>query len=504
MASRHREVEARFEAPSECGLPDLTRLPGVVSVDGPIEHELEARYFDDADLSLTTAGITVRRRTGGDDEGWYVKIPSGKTKFEFHEPLGRATVTLPERLRTLLQAHVRDRRLMPVARVRTDRALYRLRDDHGRVLAEVCDVVVITEATRSEQTDRSWREWEVELVAADDDLLTAAGALLRRAGATPGRSSSKLAYALGHMPARPATGKMTCSRPAGTVVQARLTEQLQEMKHQDPLARADVPDALHQMRVAIRRLRSALATFRPLLDREVSEPLREELKWVASQLGITRDAEVARDRIAQLVDAEPDHLATGGLADHSRTAFESTHDEAHRQTVKVLESSRYLDLLDSLDAFVATPSWTGQAALPVKKVLPGRVRHEWKRVKSRMRDVDEAEAASDTENERLHEVRKASRRARYAAETAAPVYGDSAENFATAMEQLQRILGDHHDSLVLQARLLELASQPDDVLTAFGYGRLHARESQRAEQARSHYEQLRQTASKKKLRRWMR
>ena len=68
--------------------------------------------------------------------------------------------------------------------------------------------------------------------------------------------------------------------------------------------RLDAPDAVHKMRVATRRLRSALTTFKPLFDADVVRPLGGELKWLAGELGAARDAEVMRDRVRTAVEAE--------------------------------------------------------------------------------------------------------------------------------------------------------------------------------------------------------
>ena len=159
----------------------------------------------------------------------------------------------------------------------------------------------------------AWREWEVELDEGSADLLDAADKYLAEAGAAPAASRSKLARVLGDrvQPAPAPTVRHRLGDPAAGVVHARLCEQLAEMKHQDPRVRQDLPDAVHDMRVAMRRLRSALATFRPLLDRAVTEPLREELKWVGAVLGDARDSEVTHERLAEAVAQQPVELLLG-------------------------------------------------------------------------------------------------------------------------------------------------------------------------------------------------
>ena len=78
--------------------------------------------------------------------------------------------------------------------------------------------------------------------------------------------------------------------------------------------RRDEPDAVHKMRVGTRRLRSTLKTFRPLYDRDTTDRLRAELRWLAESLGHVRDAEVLAARLGRALDAEPDELVLGPVA----------------------------------------------------------------------------------------------------------------------------------------------------------------------------------------------
>ncbi|MDQ3664447.1 MAG: CYTH domain-containing protein, partial [Actinomycetota bacterium] len=185
MVSVHREVEDKFEADDNAELPRLDRLPGVATVHPPVEVELHATYFDTAELALAAAGITVRRRTGGDDAGWHLKLPDGNGhRDELRVPLGRAARTVPKPLRTVVRALSRDRPLAAVATVRTRRCVHRLLDVDGRVLAEVCDdtVSASTPASGDAGDEVRWREWEVELVDGNPTLLVAAGRLLQDVG----------------------------------------------------------------------------------------------------------------------------------------------------------------------------------------------------------------------------------------------------------------------------------------------------------------------------------
>ena len=139
MTHDQHEIEDTYTVDTDTRLPALEQLPGVDTVQRADVVELEATYFDTADLRLATAGISLRRRTGGSDAGWHLKLPMKKGRFEVHEPLSRAQKTVPKSLRTLLVAHTRDETLRPVAVVRTRRHVHRLLDGEGRALAEFCD-----------------------------------------------------------------------------------------------------------------------------------------------------------------------------------------------------------------------------------------------------------------------------------------------------------------------------------------------------------------------------
>ena len=183
----HLEIETKFDVPLPFAVPELTGVDGVASADAPAEHRLEAQYFDTADLRLAGARITMRRRTGGPDDGWHVKLPaSGDARRELHFPLGRATRRPPKAVAAPLAGVLRGAPPVAVAQLRTRRVVTLLRDADGRPLAEVADDAV--SATRLSGPDgtvevRSWREVEVELVQGDRDLLARVGERLVAAGA---------------------------------------------------------------------------------------------------------------------------------------------------------------------------------------------------------------------------------------------------------------------------------------------------------------------------------
>jgi CHAD domain-containing protein len=506
-----REVERKFDLPAEVGLPRLDGLPGVASLDPAERFHLEATYLDSADLRLEAHRITLRRRTGGDDAGWHLKLPGdGYARTEVHAPLGRSVRLVPKVLLQQVGAILRGRRLAPVAVLANDRDVIRLRDAAGTLLAEVCDDHVTATAEGAGTLDghpvvKHWREIEVELVAGDDDLLAAVADRLATVGAAPSSSASKLARALDRRPAPSAAAATPPDLPGGSTgreVVRYLAEQVTRLSQLDPQVRTDEPDAVHQMRVTCRRLRSALATFRPVLDREVTDPVRAELAWLGGVLGDARDAEVVRDHLTSLLDTQPRPLVIGPVRRRITSSCAARYRAAHRLAVAELEGERYHALLDTLDALVIAPPLIGPADQPADVVLPAMVHRAWRRTR-RLAGAAE-QLAPDQRDPALHEVRKAAKRARYAAESVSEVCGKPARKFAAAMARVQTVLGDHQDTVVMRSELLILmtaaasAGEP-----TFSYGRLHALEEWRAAESARQYAGVWAAAAGRELRTWM-
>ena len=196
------ETERKYDVDTGFVLPDLAGAGGSASMAPPDVQLLEATYFDTDDLRLIAAHITLRRRTGGDDAGWHIKLPvGGDTRREVHFPLGPPGRVVPGEIAAEVARWSGGAPLGPVARLETRRTVRRLLSESGEVLAEVADDQVT--GSRPDPADPetwrlqdTWREVEVELKSGTPDLLDAAAAGLAAAGATPSRSASKLARVL--------------------------------------------------------------------------------------------------------------------------------------------------------------------------------------------------------------------------------------------------------------------------------------------------------------------
>ena len=485
------EIERKFDVEDSVLLPSFQDLPGIDRTDKPVEHRLEADYFDTKDLRLASAQITLRCRTGGEDAGWHLKLPSAvDERREFHEPLGKVDDGVPEPLLKLVRVHTRGRALNPVARLKTRRIVHRLLNKKGEVLASVSDDTVEAETLTPKRALRRWREWEIELVEGSRDLLDAAQDRLAAAGVRLSAHPSKLARALGRDPqASTNSGPNPKPKsPAADVLLAYLSEQVRELKAQDPLVRLDAPDAVHKMRVATRRMLSVLATFRKLLgDADLVGALRDELKWLASVLGAARDAEVMHARLKDMVAEEPGELVMGPVARRIDLELDGDYQKAHTKVLKTLDGPRYFRLLDSLETVLTGPPRSPFAAKPARKVIPRLVKRDVKRLRAAFRDA-KRNPAGTSDHPALHEARKDGKRLRYAAEAAMPISPKKAARLADAAQDVQKILGDHQDSVVTRDLLRKLGAEAFvQGENGFTYGRLHALEQATAVEAEARF-----------------
>ncbi|MFE6662706.1 CHAD domain-containing protein [Streptomyces sp. NPDC057697] len=477
MADSKREIERKYEADPATRLPDLTRVAGVHSVAHPGAVELDAVYYDTVDLRLAADSLTLRRRTGGADAGWHLKFPvAAGIRDELREPLSD---TLPLPFARLLRSRVRDRALVPVVRLVSARDVHHLLDADGALLAEVAVDRVRAERLTGGGATAAWTEIEAELAdGGDPAFLDAVEHRLRKAGIRPSAALSKAARALAGTGPERSTGPADEPRPrtAGDHVLAYVRHQAEAIVALDPAVRRDLPDSVHRMRVATRRLRSALRTYRKVLDRDATGPVGDELKWLAAELGRERDQEVLDARLRARLDGLPRTLVLGPARGRLRIWSVARHDDFRRRTLAVLDGARYLALLEGLDALLAEPPLLPAASRAPGRVLPRAVLREYRRLAARVGHALELPPGRDRDMA-LHEARKAAKRARYAAEAARPALGRPAARFAARMKAVQSLLGDHQDSVVAREALRTLAVQAQAAgEPSFTWGVLYGRE----------------------------
>jgi CHAD domain-containing protein len=316
-----------------------------------------------------------------------------------------------------------------------------------------------------------------------------------RAAVLPGSDQRSWLTAPAPRPAR--------SSSAAEVVLAYLREQAQTLRSLEPSVRADEPDAVHQMRVATRRLRGTLRSFGPVIPRSGTGHLASELKWLGRLLGAARDGEVLPAQLQAGLRPVPVELLIGPVQARVQGYFAPRRAAARSELIAALDSRRYLGLLAELDRLVLDPPNGPQAGAPARDVLPGAVRRAYRQASRRMRRARRM-PAGPRQDVALHEARKSARRARYAAEAARPALGRPARKFARQMKKIQSVLGDHQDAVLAgqAARDLGIGAHLAGE-NAFSYGLLQARESGQAERLRVQARRVWKRASRSRYRRWM-
>lgn len=513
------EREAKFEGDPVNPVPTLAGVAeGVSELELPAVT-LTATYYDTEDLRLLGRHLTLRHRHevggGGDgsgEDGWTLKRPGngdgdGLDRVEMTWP-GSQDEPVPAEVVALTAAVTTGVALRPVAEIVTVRRRRELRAPTGKRLAEVDDDDVTGVDLLAAADDQAptahfrFREIEVELDEGDDDMLNRAARRLTDSGFAPSAHASKLQRVLaGRLGAAPPPRPPGPRSTLHEVLTASIRDGLDRLVTHDLAVRAD-GDArgVHQARVATRRLRSDLKTFRKLLDPTWVSHTRTTLKWVADALGEVRDADVLAERLAGHRSAVAEVDAAG--FDDLSAALTSERNAAMVNLRDVLHRPRYLEMLEELERAATSPPW-----LPGGSVDPGRaasrelgrlVRRPWRRLR---RAVDRL--GDDPDDLALHRVRIKAKQVRYAAETAGPVIGSPAERLARGAKALQGTLGDHNDAVNAEAWLRkEAAGAPAPV--ALAAGQVLALERQRQASSRRAWPKAWKKASRRSGRRWLR
>jgi CHAD domain-containing protein len=497
------EREVKLGAGPAFHLPDLSGVLDGVTVSPPEAVRLETVYYDTPDLRLARWGVSLRHRAG---EGWTLKLPPAQAAGQPQgELLERDEITFqggskkpPEGAVAIVRAYVRKAELVPVARLSTIRRRVRLVDAAGTRVAEVVDDEVSVRDGR--RVAARFREIEVEVTQQQNGANGIVHPLvmrLRGAGAGAADPTPKHIRALGPRAMEPPEVSAQPVQPdsaAKDVIKHVLAESIASLLKHDPLVRTSGdPEAVHQARVATRKLRSHLRTFGPLLDPEWTEPLRSELGWLALGLGAVRDREVLFERLSERAKSLPaSDLRSASSLLHILQVEIAT---LRTKLMAELDSLRYIDLLERLVLASQAPGTVPDAEEPASKVLPPLAAGPWRRLRSAVKQLPET--PTDPE---LHRIRILAKRARYAAEAVSPVVGKAADAFARAAAKLQTILGEHQDSVTAQAWLRSVRISGR---RAFVAGELIAMEHVAAEDARAKWPNAWKALDRKSLRDWM-
>ncbi|MFE4970878.1 CHAD domain-containing protein [Kitasatospora sp. NPDC056651] len=287
---------------------------------------------------------------------------------------------------------------------------------------------------------------------------------------------------------------VTPETTVGQVLLARIEAQAVVLAGLDDAVRADEPDAVHRMRVACRRLRSALRTFRRLFTPGATDELAAGLRWLGAALGGARDREVLAGRLVAEARELPAECGPRRVADALERWGEADYRQVWPEVLAALDDPRRRALGEALAALLADPPLRPRAARGALPELSRIAAREQRRTAERVRTA--LAAAPEDRDLALHEARKAAKRARYAGETAAPVAGARADRYAQRMKAVQEVLGEHQDAVVAATALAANAATGGE---PFGYGVLYARQLVTQEGARRRLPDVWRRAGGRKL-----
>jgi CHAD domain-containing protein len=467
------ERECKWEVDDDFVLPGLDDIvPG-----GEVDQstvQLTSAYFDTADRDLQAHSLLLRRREGDDDTGWQLKVPDANGRIEIHYPLSD---TMPSELSALLRGVSLGKQLLSVATIHTTRKRYRITDPKShQLVAEIADDHVCAIAGGGTGEPIRWREVEVELGPAAEEVPRKLVKHLASAGAKPSRYPSKLARVAA---VSSTEGRSAHAGKAEEALARYMFTQIEQIFAGDVGLRRG-QDPIHDTRVAVRRLRSTLRVFGTLLDRCAIEGVEDELQWFAGLIGEVRDCQVQRRRLLAAINELPPELVLGPVASRiDNELLQSIERPARDRVSDAMDSPRYLDILKTLRRCSMQP--------PIAEPVSTKALHKLVRRAACKADRRLAVGIAAGDDALLHRARKAAKRARYAAELVEPLHnGKQVRNAIKHYEQIQTVLGDLQDSVIARNTLLQLATKAGTTPgeNGFTYGLLYANELRQAEAAR--------------------
>ena len=311
----------------------------------------------------------------------------------------------------------------------------------------------------------------IELEVTDPDALVSVEAFAAAIGSIEGfrsTATSKFAAGLaatGQAPVEPpdlGSTEVDESSTLGTVAYAALRRQFARVLANEPGTRlGEDIEALHDMRVATRRLRTAVSAFSAALPPEVLAA-RPDFGWVADVLGEVRDLDV------ELAWLREDAAALAGVDDEALApliaSLAERREGARARMLAALDSPRYASLIDVMTGLLRAGETTPVGASPAVRTAPDLLRRRWRRFNRVARELE-----PDSPDGDYHDARIRVKRIRYTTEFAAGLYGGAARDFIAALKEAQEELGRRQDAVVAIRTLEEIAAReplPDATVAA--------------------------------------
>ncbi len=454
------EREIKFDIPPRFHLPE--------NIGTPISPRVfTSTYYDTQQHRLGRLGLTLRKRIERGRGVWQLKIPSGDDRIELEIESGSRHI--PWQFLDLLTAFVRKDEPLLLGKLRTWRT-GRLIQEKDHYIAEVTvDSVALI---RENKIQTRFRELEIELKEGKSEHLKTIGKIFQKSGAKPKKSQAKIFQILG-LPYPLAEPKLEPSASPSEHIQARLQSQFTQMVLHDPGTRLGRDnEALHQMRVATRRMRAIFRAVRSFLEPEWAKKVRGKVGWIGSLLGEVRDWDVLLESL------EKEYSSLELPEKQSFTpilrTFQDERSASRARLLEGLRSDRYVDLLNTLENTLTH--------LPFQPDHPGMVDLA-KKSFGKLEEYVESTQCRFPRQE-LHRIRILVKRARYTVELTAPFLGKRAKRFLQHAKSLQEVLGEHQDALVVESQILSVHTLARSPGVAFAKGILVERYRNRQRMAR--------------------
>jgi CHAD domain-containing protein len=435
------ERELKLEVPEDFSLIRLAERLGPFRLSEPELQRLHTTYYDTVDLRLARWGASLRYRHG---EGWTLKLPQPasdgaayRTEYTFAGDPNR----IPAGALDLAAALLRGQVPQALAELRTIRTQRDVRTGDGAPLASVVedDVRVL----RSDEVVKRFRQLEVELrTAASDAVLSRLEQQLRKCGAGKVNPVAKAAIALYGSTPKPELPETRLHRNATifALVQATLSASVVRLVRLDPVLRGEPDvDAIHDARVAVRKLRSHLRTFRPITDAAWNTELGDDLRWLGDVLGAARDADVLLAGLGELNEDLP--MNDRRHAEDALAPFRLRREAAYQELGRVLREPRYAQLIETVIAAASAPR-VQRPQRSAASLVPPLMQRVWKKLRKYVR-----RSGTQPTDRDLHRIRIQAKHLRHAAEALIPISRNGARRFARRAEALQSLLGKQHDAV---------------------------------------------------------
>ncbi|GAA1862058.1 CYTH and CHAD domain-containing protein [Pseudonocardia ailaonensis] len=460
-----RENTETYRAPAEAGAPRLTGIRGATTVEDAAPRVVELERYDTADLRLATSGIVLAIHRTDERAVWRLDLPDAVDGERLERPAPGVDPDLPAELLDVVHGVLRGAPVGPVGRIRRVRHEQVLRDGRRRETATLTRDEVQLATFGAAARLENWTETAVRLtLVAPAGLGGALADALGETGATPtgGDAEAELDRLLREAAApRPERATLRRKHPGGPVL-AYVARHVDVLAAEDIRARRDEYDAVHQLRVSARRIRSALQAYRPILDPVRTGGLVAELRWLGQVLAPSRDLEVLEERIGREIAGLPPELVLGPVRAQVTRHFARSRAEARAAMLEALDGARYAALRGALERFLQDPPVANPRARGGLAALERKARRRFDR---RLRAARSGEG--------IHDARKAAKRLRYALEVTGGKTG--------RLKRVQKQLGAHQDAVVALGALRDLGARAHaEGENGFTFGLLHGRISAEA------------------------